>query len=138
MNKREYRKLLKNINWLNKRKVILDRDHHKCVLCGSDFNLNVHHSYYTVGLNPWEYPDESLVTLCESCHLEYHKTHKIPFTKKQKRKSIPKNTKHKNKQSRLIAHATRKPRICLAEIQAHKENFVKLKDGTWIQNKKHE
>jgi len=135
MNKKEYRRLLKDIRWLNKRKVILERDHNKCVLCGSEFNLNVHHSYYILGVKPWDYPDESLVTLCEQCHLEYHKTHKIQFKKLKNKKQPPKTTKNNKKQSRLFKHATRKPRICLAEIQANKDNFIKLRDGTWVRKK---
>ena len=34
--------------------------------------LNVHHNYYIVGKNPWEYPNDALVTLCESCHQKRH------------------------------------------------------------------
>lgn len=30
--------------------------------------LHVHHKYYEPGKKPWEYPDEALITLCESCH----------------------------------------------------------------------
>jgi hypothetical protein len=41
--------------------------------------LHVHHLYYKVGLNPWEYDDDALITLCWKCHEEIHKTQKIPF-----------------------------------------------------------
>lgn len=30
----------------------------------------MHHRYYLHGKDPWEYPLEALVTLCESCHEE--------------------------------------------------------------------
>lgn len=28
----------------------------------------MHHGYYERGLQPWDYPDETLHTLCEYCH----------------------------------------------------------------------
>ena len=34
--------------------------------------LNVHHKYYVLGKKPWEYEDNALVTLCESCHQKRH------------------------------------------------------------------
>lgn len=43
-----------------------------CEQCDDDGStLNVHHSYYESGLDPWEYPDESLHCLCENCHEEF-------------------------------------------------------------------
>ena len=32
--------------------------------------LNVHHRGYLPGRKPWEYHDQCLVTLCETCHAE--------------------------------------------------------------------
>lgn len=34
--------------------------------------LNVHHRYYIKGNKPWEYSDDALITLCESCHKLTH------------------------------------------------------------------
>lgn len=34
----------------------------------TEITLNVHHRYYEDGKEPWEYPIQSLVTLCEECH----------------------------------------------------------------------
>lgn len=34
--------------------------------------LQVHHTYYVYGNMPWEYPPESLKTLCKECHKEVH------------------------------------------------------------------
>lgn len=34
--------------------------------------LEVHHTYYEKGLKPWEYPDDSLKTLCWICHKKEH------------------------------------------------------------------
>jgi hypothetical protein len=41
--------------------------------------LHVHHSYYQAGLMAWEYPDESLTTLCWKCHEELHKNQTVPY-----------------------------------------------------------
>lgn len=66
-----YQEKLKNPKWQKKRLQILERDNFKCQSCGSDKNtLHVHHRFYKKGLNPWEYPDISLLTLCEDCHKE--------------------------------------------------------------------
>ncbi|HCY39778.1 MAG TPA: hypothetical protein DHV48_00200 [Prolixibacteraceae bacterium] len=40
--------------------------------------LHVHHTYYQRGKKPWEYPDSSLETYCQSCHFEIHNSKKIP------------------------------------------------------------
>ncbi len=51
---------------------VLGRDGHRCVRCGSEYRLHVHH------VKPWE-PDQgdphvvdNLVTLCASCHRRLH------------------------------------------------------------------
>ena len=47
--------------------------------------LNIHHTYYMRGCKPWEYKNESLVTLCESCHKKRHETLSVPLYDKYKR-----------------------------------------------------
>ena len=65
----DYFELLKHPEWQKKRLRIMERDGFQCRECGDkETTLNVHHSYYTKGAKPWEYPDESLHTLCETCH----------------------------------------------------------------------
>ena len=39
--------------------------------------LHVHHLYYIESKHPWEYADEALITLCNECHLQTHKTEEI-------------------------------------------------------------
>lgn len=143
----EYSEQLKDPRWIFKRKIILDRDGHKCTECGSKRHLNVHHTYYSGGYLAWEYPDDSLVTLCEVCHEEWHKAHEIVWKEhpdgkpsrkrkpKPKRRPRPKRDKGRNKKRKRHGHLKRRPRICLAEIQAHKEDYIKLDDGTWIRKK---
>ena len=55
------------------------RDGYKCAYCGSKSKLNVHHKYYNLypngkHVNAWDYPDDALITLCESCHKKVHET----------------------------------------------------------------
>lgn len=55
--------------WQKKRLEVMQRDEFSCVCCGEAKEmLNVHHSYYVAGRDPWEYPDSSLITLCHRCH----------------------------------------------------------------------
>ena len=41
--------------------------------------LNVHHTYYIKGHKPWEYENDSLVTLCEDCHRKRHEGTAVPL-----------------------------------------------------------
>ena len=71
MKKEDYGKLLKDPRWQRKRLEIMQRDNFACVLCGdTESTLHVHHGYYKAGKKPWEYPDNTLMTLCEQCHEE--------------------------------------------------------------------
>lgn len=67
-----YSKDLQNGQWQKKRLEILQRDNFKCLCCGSANSLVVHHLFYKYGLKPWQYPNDSLVTLCELCHTKLH------------------------------------------------------------------
>lgn len=67
--KKTYYEKLRDPRWQRKRLEIMQREHFSCERCGSDGDtLNVHHSYYEKGHDPWEYPSDSLHCLCESCH----------------------------------------------------------------------
>ncbi len=65
-----------------KRTRILARDNYSCTKCGThegeNVALHVHHLHYIYGLDPWEYKDSELVTLCEQCHSDLHKKNKVP------------------------------------------------------------
>ena len=41
--------------------------------------LQIHHKYYIHELEPWKYPNDALVTLCEDCHKKRHETTTIPL-----------------------------------------------------------
>ena len=71
--KSTYWELLRRPEWQEKRLRIMERANFHCESCGSkETTLNVHHKYYTKGAKPWEYPNEALACLCETCHGELH------------------------------------------------------------------
>lgn len=67
----KYSEKIKSPQWQKKRLEILERDGWKCKICGDDEStLHVHHRIYKTGKEPWDYPDDALITLCEKCHKE--------------------------------------------------------------------
>ena len=65
----DYNELLRDPQWQRKRLEIMQRDDFQCCACGNTKEtLNVHHIKYEKGKNPWEYDNNMLITLCESCH----------------------------------------------------------------------
>jgi hypothetical protein len=77
-----YTEQLQQPKWYQKRELIKLRDLNKCTKCDSYIKLVVHHTYYESGKLVWEYPDDSLITLCNECHIEIHKTTKIKKIRK--------------------------------------------------------
>lgn len=77
-----YAFLLERREWKAKRDHILIRDDHRCQRCGATegpgISMHVHHMHYIQGLDPWEYKDSELVTLCEDCHQYVHETEHVP------------------------------------------------------------
>jgi 5-methylcytosine-specific restriction endonuclease McrA len=72
--------------WLEKKKRILARDNNRCVICGkSNGKLCIHHKQYhfikrlETHVEPWNYEDKYLVTLCESCHNRGHYRYQVPI-----------------------------------------------------------
>lgn len=64
-----YAEKLKDPRWQRKRLSVMERDHWRCRICGDkDTTLNVHHLYYEG--EPWEVPDDALLTVCAPCHEE--------------------------------------------------------------------
>lgn len=61
---------LKDPRWQRRRLEILNRDNFTCQKCGDiETSLHVHHRLYSKEFKePWNYPDNLLVTLCEKCH----------------------------------------------------------------------
>ena len=80
-----YRIKLNDPRWKILRQKILTRDKNECKVCTSKINLNVHHrayifyKKYQVHLDPWKYPFNIYVTLCEKCHEIGHSKYKVPI-----------------------------------------------------------
>lgn len=73
--KKKYQEQLLTGEWQSRRREILRRDNYTCQECGTkagEASMHVHHKGYVSSLLPWEYPDEALTTLCESCHSKAH------------------------------------------------------------------
>jgi 5-methylcytosine-specific restriction endonuclease McrA len=71
--RRAYADKLTDPRWLSRRFQIIERDHSYCTFCGAFTDKpQVHHKRYIRGLNPWEYDDDDLTTLCPECHQYVH------------------------------------------------------------------
>lgn len=73
--KSNYAELLKDPRWIARSKEIRKWDRDCCCLCGasgSDARLQVHHMYYDMNKNPWEYGSNALITVCDKCHKQLH------------------------------------------------------------------
>lgn len=66
-----YAEKLKDPRWQRKRLELLNAANWTCVECGTKTeSLHVHHGYYQRKTDPWDYPNDKLRVLCESCHSE--------------------------------------------------------------------
>jgi hypothetical protein len=64
-----YKEKLQLPEWKAKRQEILKRDDCKCQSCGHKSKSNhIHHSIYYPNLEPWDYCNHLLITLCKECH----------------------------------------------------------------------
>lgn len=65
-----YREKLTDSRWQRKRLEIMSRDCFECQKCHVKDHgmLSVHHRHYIPGREPWDYPGELLITLCDTCH----------------------------------------------------------------------
>lgn len=79
----KYWEKLREKEWKLYRDWIIERDGHKCRICGSPHYLQVHHTTYLrhsengEWFAPWEYHQSYLITLCNSCHKLGHQHFKI-------------------------------------------------------------
>lgn len=82
LQKTTYEDKLQDPRWKTKRDKIIARDNYKCQWCGKTINLQVHHKAYhkfpnETKVEPWDYPDRLLITLCDDCHKKCHQKYKI-------------------------------------------------------------
>ncbi len=65
---KSYSEKLRDPRWQKMRLKVFERDEWRCQLCSDETKtLHVHHRYY-MKVEPWEYPHDALMTLCEECH----------------------------------------------------------------------
>lgn len=66
-----YTEKLADPRWQRKRLEIFNRDNWTCQCCGDKASqLEIHHTQYWPGKEPWEYPGDMLITVCHKCHGE--------------------------------------------------------------------
>lgn len=66
-----YAQKLTHPEWQKRRLRIMERAGFRCEWCGvQDRTLHIHHGYYQRNFEPWEYLDEVMHCLCETCHRE--------------------------------------------------------------------
>ncbi len=75
-NRKDYNVFLKSKYWKYIRKKVLIRDKHKCIVCGSNKDLQVHHTTYKHHFAEHKHYDD-LQTLCDKCHYLVHCTMEI-------------------------------------------------------------
>ncbi len=66
--------------WQDRSHQIKTRDNLKCQAynCTTPKSiLQVHHLDYLNITNPWDYPDDMLITLCEDCHAKENNRYKL-------------------------------------------------------------
>jgi hypothetical protein len=84
----KYSEKLKDPRWQKMRLEILQRDNFTCRYCFDDkTTLHVHHKSYKYNNDPWDYPEENFITLCENCH-EKEATRKIYEIKIQEKLNL--------------------------------------------------
>lgn len=66
-----YSLFLRSKYWSAVRKKVLERDGKKCVICGYDKWLEIHHNSYKNHFNEHKHLGD-LMTLCRKCHKEHH------------------------------------------------------------------
>lgn len=64
-----YAEKLRDPRWQKKRLQVFNRDKWTCRFCGhEERNLQIHHTRYFNDIEPWEYDNTYLITLCHKCH----------------------------------------------------------------------
>jgi hypothetical protein len=72
-----YKEQLKSPKWQKKRLEVLSLRGFKCENCANEEKqLHVHHRFYLKGRKAWEYDNDVLQVLCETCHENEHKPKK--------------------------------------------------------------
>lgn len=103
-----YSEKLKDPRWQKKRLKVFEYAQFRCQICGSkDKTLHVHHSYYTRGKEPWQYPTGSLICVCEKCHEKLHPKAATPDCMSEDFKPVSKESakKHFDEMRRILSRS---------------------------------
>jgi 5-methylcytosine-specific restriction endonuclease McrA len=128
----DYYEQLLDERWIQKRRKIMKRDGWMCTVCGTKKDLVVHHTFYRQGMKPWEYPNDSLLTLCQPCHHKYHTEHELTIShpKKKNKGPVPKKRKPQIK----IEKKKKRRVIPLTTIQEQRPmRFRKKVNNEWVE-----
>ena len=73
--KLSYAEKLRDVRWKRRRDELIRRANYTCCECcqplvSGTMDLQVHHVVYISCLDPWDYPDELLVVVCDFHHRE--------------------------------------------------------------------
>lgn len=68
-----YSEQLKMPQWKEYRDRVFRKRGYRCELCGSDKNINVHHTFYDPKCYAWDYDIRDVRVLCAKCHEKHHK-----------------------------------------------------------------
>lgn len=75
-----YTEKLKDPRWQRRKYEIMEAANWRCEhCCRMEQTLVVHHLLYLRGRQPWEYPNELLICLCNQCHDEKHEAEERLF-----------------------------------------------------------
>lgn len=77
----QYHKYLNSAQWKEKRKFALEFYGNRCGLCGSKYDLEIHHRSYK---NIFRELMEDLMILCETCHKRHHRNEVLKNGKKSR------------------------------------------------------
>lgn len=71
--RKTYAEELRHPRWQERRLRVFEQAGFRCERCGcDDKQLHAHHKTYIKGRRPWEYADDLLECLCDTCHTLAH------------------------------------------------------------------
>lgn len=68
----EYKEQLKDKKWKAFRDFVFEVRGKKCEVCGSEKELQVHHTEYHKNAKAWEYTCNDVMVVCRECHKKIH------------------------------------------------------------------
>jgi hypothetical protein len=80
MSAKTYSDKLRDPRWQKRRLKVMEYAKWRCQICGTkDNTLHCHHSCYTRGKEPWQYPEGSIICICDGCHAKIHAKPEVKY-----------------------------------------------------------